>query len=302
MDDINYFIISDLHLENKLNTTPKDWGNYLYNGKKSNICILAGDIGRVDQDKYKNILDRFLKWCASIWNLVLYVPGNHEYYGVSIEKGNSIIGELCKTHNIKFMAPGVYVHNNVAIIGATLWSDVPVSCQNVIKSGMNDYYKIKGHSIENNNLYFKNELNYILEKVVMCHHDDITDIIVVTHHCPDLELARIKFSDLTEGYGTNILHNFEKYNSKLKTWVYGHTHQNRNATICGINVICNQVGYSYIMAKRYGYLNDKIRLDNDRIDESEAKYIEEMLILLSIDTCQEQDSNISDDDFSDIIN
>ena len=48
------------------------------------ILILAGDIGNPFEDIYKD----FVRYCASLFETVLLLCGNHEYYGLNMDKVN----------------------------------------------------------------------------------------------------------------------------------------------------------------------------------------------------------------------
>lgn len=70
---MNLDFISDIHLETR--TEHNRVGSSIINPTKP-ILILAGDIG-----KPESYLKDFLQYCTENWKHVLYVAGNHEYYG-----------------------------------------------------------------------------------------------------------------------------------------------------------------------------------------------------------------------------
>ena len=70
-------ILSDLHLGQGELEPPRN---------DADVVVLAGDIARPGQA---------LAWAASLGKPVLYVPGNHEFYGGSIAGTKAQLKELC---------------------------------------------------------------------------------------------------------------------------------------------------------------------------------------------------------------
>src|SRR5574343_119308 len=102
--------ISDLHLEfgNKMNIIPV--AEYL---------ILAGDICQLNcKTKYKDFLNRISKK----FKLIFIVSGNHEYYGQTIESGNTFLLSLTKTFdNVIYLNNDIYhfPNSDISILGTT---------------------------------------------------------------------------------------------------------------------------------------------------------------------------------------
>jgi predicted phosphohydrolase len=98
-------ILSDLHTE-FAEFSPPETG--------ADVVILAGDIG---------VGLGGIEWAASQFpnQPVIYVPGNHEYYGHDI----TLIDELVKQspENIHVLNNDAMVLNGVRFLGSTLWTD-----------------------------------------------------------------------------------------------------------------------------------------------------------------------------------
>ena len=69
-------IVSDLHIEYKNNTVPDPLDLIT---PEADILVLAGDIGSLY--KFDQLRNFMVKLCE-YFQLVLYVPGNHEYYKI----------------------------------------------------------------------------------------------------------------------------------------------------------------------------------------------------------------------------
>src|SRR5688572_18511992 len=100
-------IISDLHVE---------FGRVRKPVAEADVSIIAGDVGPGDLGIrwiQENIPDR----------PVIYVLGNHEFYGHRLPE---LIGELkaaTRGTNIKLLENDVVVIGGVSFLGATLWTD-----------------------------------------------------------------------------------------------------------------------------------------------------------------------------------
>jgi predicted phosphodiesterase len=80
----------------------------------ADVLILAGDIA-----VGKANTERFLTRVAKFHNHVLYIPGNHEYYGYDIHE----FAVLEVPSNVYTFNPGLIKINDVTFILATLWTN-----------------------------------------------------------------------------------------------------------------------------------------------------------------------------------
>lgn len=259
--------VSDLHLEFHCNHVDgiEEAHNLfadMLGGKRvsADNLILAGDIGNLSCKKQIDFLSTFLEWCLSRWHHVIYVPGNHEYYGTTIANGSEILKQLDERHRdagLRVLNPGRTEVDGVMIFGATLWTQIPKEESHVVKHGMGDFTHIDNHSVLDHNTLFKNQIDLLR---AWCKGSS-KPIIIVTHHAPDRDIATIPqanpfgsqflfpLTDLSAGFGTNLKCILSEFNTKdIAFWVYGHTHMNRDTTLKidesrTIRVICNQKGY-----------------------------------------------------------
>jgi predicted phosphodiesterase len=114
--------LSDLHLEfgwHELMSLEED---------KDTVLVLAGDIGTVAgrHGGGMEVLGRFLVAASVRFRAVVYVLGNHEFYNdcfdsARIDLYNKII-ELGLT-NVFLLEDTSIVFDDVAFVGATLWTD-----------------------------------------------------------------------------------------------------------------------------------------------------------------------------------
>jgi UDP-2,3-diacylglucosamine pyrophosphatase LpxH len=252
LDDISFQVVSDLHIEYKNNNIP-DPLHYIKPVAK--MLILAGDIGSL----YKfNQLRGFLQKLCIHFELVLYVPGNHEFYmqhdcnthpvsmDVLVNKLQSLENEI---DNLYILNRTSIVLNNICITGCTLWSKAEVKIPKFI-------VRIHGMTTEIYNKYHYNDLKYINRMIEYCKNNNLK-LIVVTHHCPSFNVMDNTYKMLLND--DNTMENFRKKDryvslyfsnldnllrkDKVHTWICGHIHQNFDyITNGGTRLVGNQYG------------------------------------------------------------
>jgi predicted phosphodiesterase len=120
----NFQIVSDLHIEYNSNKVPNPLTLIT---PSADILILAGDIGSFYKHEQ---LSKFLFNLCPYFKVVIYIPGNHEYYkveGYETKSMYTLIQNFIK--NMKSIS-NLYILNkssvqigDVYIAGCTLWSE-----------------------------------------------------------------------------------------------------------------------------------------------------------------------------------
>lgn len=228
-------IVSDLHIEEYDNVpNPLDFVT-----PSADILILAGDIGSF----YKiNQLTDFLTALCSYFKIVLYTPGNHEWYTMNGYEPLSFISLEKRLLAIEKKIPNLYILNrssvmigDVCITGCTLWSKPECEVPPFIVR-INGIKTIDYENMHNLDLaYLKNIINYSKKKEIK--------LIVVTHHPPTFKALegvkkRKKYISL---YATNLDYMLNK--KDIDTWVCGHVHFNFDfISTGGCRIVGNQKG------------------------------------------------------------
>jgi len=224
-------LLSDLHLE-FLKTFPKINGN-------ANLAILVGDIGKIT---CSNFID-FFKYMSETFKKVIYVPGNHEYYGkVPIcELKQMYKDELSKFPNISLLDNDTVEYDGYRFIGSTLWSN-PESAK-----GLNDFkmiHKKEGDNVVPISIYdFKamhvEAKDFIKDELAK---DDMPKILVT--HFPPLRngTSHPKYFP-PNPYFANTLEDLDFNLKNVKAWLSGHTHFSYDFEKDGIRFLSNQFGY-----------------------------------------------------------
>lgn len=234
-------IYSDLHLE---------FGKFQPPALDVDVVVLAGDIGKKHYG---------LRWAAEAFptQQIIYVCGNHEFYG---ERRDMVLSYLRKEQKkyagrVHFLNSDEIVIDGVRFLGCTLWTDFALlgetnkeQAMSAAGRSMNDYFQIRrGPSVEgrSNRLepidtlhYHESSVNWLGERL-STPFDGAT--VVVTHHAPSLASVpdRFKESLVSAAYASNLDYLVEQ--SSL--WIHGHTHDSLNYQIGGSTVLCNPRGY-----------------------------------------------------------
>lgn len=246
--NLSFQIISDLHIEYKNNIIPHP---LKYITPKSPILILAGDIGSL----YKMYqLKGFLTEVCKLFDIVFYIPGNHEYYTqqeydpVSFESLSTRLHSLEKDiNNLYILDRSSVVINDICITGCTLWSHSEVKIPKFI-------VRVHGMTTQIYNQKHHNDLKYINKMIEHCSKNKLK-LVVVTHHCPSFNILDNLKSPLYSKDNNNNRKK-DKYvslyfssldslleKSKVDTWICGHIHQNFDfVTDGGTRLIGNQFG------------------------------------------------------------
>lgn len=248
-------LVSDLHLE-ALGTRPVPPLEYL----GEDVLILAGDIisaALITEAAY----DNFVRWLYTLtqYRDVIYLPGNHEYYGSDPYLTDKWMGQLAQEAHVGLYVPtpvkpagidgiGVYRwakgSQEYAIFYGTLWSEVGSSPD--IASRISDYkYIDDGSGAGVTPEYIRQMHRKSVRKLVSLleAEDKGTRKIVATHHAPSLRSVppRYLHSPLNSAYYSNLEPVMQEYGVSL--WMHGHMHNSADYTVDGCRVVCNPAGY-----------------------------------------------------------
>lgn len=212
---MKFYYVSDIHLEHI-----PDF--YLYQVLKSfddisvnDSLILVGDI--CNPYRQLNILINYLK---NKVKYIIYISGNHEYYGSSINYTDSFISSLEKTYdNFYYLNNKKIVVNDIEILGGTGWSNV----LNNRVSNLNDFKVINGMTPEKMTLLYESYYMFLKNNI-----DNKKQQIIISHFVPCKKLINKKFkdSDLNFYFCNGIYDTL--YDCSPKYWLYGHDHNKYN--------------------------------------------------------------------------
>ena len=227
--------LSDLHFEQTANRA------YL---KKNPIrpvadtLLIGGDLMPLNS---LGQFSEFIDFLSSNWKTVIWVPGNHEFYGSDLAQ--FIAPRIDKIRdNIILCHRSTIELNGINISGCTLWSEIGKNHETAITSSLQDFNAIKWKgkklSVENYNLMHKKDIDFLSNSSVT------NSSVIISHHVPTLKNYPSKYdgSNLNQAFVSenNLL--IEKSNAAY--WIYGHHHVNtRSFMLNKTMVLTNQLGY-----------------------------------------------------------
>ncbi len=235
-------VLTDLHREfyTNINWEPKI-------SSRADLLVFAGDI----HTSYEGIKEYFQKVRTQTKAPILYVLGNHEYYGHSFTTAarmyNKVLEPIPET---TILDNFVYKVEDIVILGTTLWTDFNKERDIVAAlQGLNDFRVIRANTenydpvtpvtiikkYNQNKDWLKENLEKYSDK----------KIIVVTHHVPSYRLIHRHFkgSSLNGAFVVDMEDMINQYQPKY--WLCGHVHNFFDIQLGKTRVIVNPVGYPH---------------------------------------------------------
>jgi len=227
-------ILSDLHFE-----FHRDFGKSFVGSMDSkgvDVLIIAGDY--IPLRGVSAAADAFTLICDK-YKLahVLFVPGNHEFYGLnSIASGVSFLRSLEeKISNFHVLYNDMFCVGDLEFIGTPLWFEYDHSRDDKLSSLLNDFNLIGN---------FKRDVTAEHNKALeFLDWHCTTKSIVITHHfpLPNSVHPQFEYSNINHFFGCDLGDFITSARPKL--WVHGHTHCSFNYKYADTHIICNPFGY-----------------------------------------------------------
>jgi predicted phosphodiesterase len=234
-------IASDLHLD----LLPRMGGAdpAIIEPTDADMLVLAGDI----HDGCDGI-DRFQSWKAGAD--VIYVAGNHEYYGHVYRSKQTQIQARANEVGIHFLERSSVVLEGVRFLGATLWTDYrlfeprysqPLAMHEA-KQRLNDHRLIRmerGAFSPADALAIHAQSRQWLKEELTKPFDGKT--VVVTHHGPHPNSVHEKYKD--DFLSAAFVSDLGDLLQGADLWIHGHVHDSFHYQIGRCRVIANPAGY-----------------------------------------------------------
>lgn len=250
-------VLSDLHIDFGGHHFPDDCGE--------DLVVLAGDIceGLAGID-----------WALRAFPQVpiVYVPGNHEFYGADRDAFRATMRETIAG----LQAPRFHLLDDAAItldgwrlIGSTLWTDFRLygespadvkRAMDVCQRSLLDFRHIHvadangaNTSGANTSVAGEGVRRIVPEDTVMWHRrarqylslalasGDPAKTIVITHHGPHGKSLAPRYADDLTSAG--FISNLGPLISRTRLWIHGHTHTSFDYAVGDARVVCNPRGY-----------------------------------------------------------
>ncbi len=226
-------VLNDLHIE---------FGAFEPPGTEADVVVLAGDIG---------VGVEGLRWAGESFpgTPVVYVPGNHEFYGHDVAILERLRAEA--PANVHVLDDEQAEIGGVRFLGCVLWSDFALhgearqaSAMRSASTDMNDFAQIRRgdrafqprDALE----WHLRSRRWLAER--LC-EPFAGQTVVVTHHAPSPRSIAPRYagSPLSPAFASDLESLMETWDIAL--WVHGHLHDSFDYEVAGTRVVCNPRGY-----------------------------------------------------------
>ena len=228
-------ILSDLHLE---------FGPFTPPAVEADVVILAGDVGTGRNG---------LKWTLKTFpdRPVIYVLGNHEFYGQELQKLIGELREMARGTNVYLLENERCTIGDVTFLGATLWTDFalngdPVVSEVVAQTGITDYRRIR--TLPKYRRLRTSDTRQLHAQSRKWLEDELfglrgRKVVVVTHHAPSPESIPAAFNG--DAFNPAFASDMRQFIAEtgVKLWVHGHLHCSSDYVVGDTRILANPRGY-----------------------------------------------------------
>ncbi len=231
-------VLSDLHMSCGVIDLPRT---------DADVVVLAGDIARPQEA---------VAWASGFEQPVLYVPGNHEFYGASLSGTVQELKRLCAGTRIHLLDGDEIIIAGVRFLGTTLWTDFELFDQggqraqamHETQGFMRDFQKIRIDD-SSGRLFTPEDCAALCQSNARWLEQRLADAhpgptVVITHHAPSRQSIHPRFAGslLNGGFVSDLDRLMGAGQAQL--WIHGHTHDSFDYEVNGTRVVCNPRGYS----------------------------------------------------------
>ena len=236
--EMRLHVLSDLHLSVAPMAVP---------ASGADVVILAGDIARPREA---------IAWASGFAKPVLYVPGNHEFYGNSIAATAAELKALSAGTNIRVLDGDELVLDGVRFVGATLWTDFRLFGEGAERAEamrqaqrfIRDFSRIRAADAADaaftpadSVVLFERHAAWLAERLAAPH---VGPTVVISHHAPSRRSIHPRFAD--SPLNACFVSDAERLldGGRVRLWIHGHTHDSFDYRVNGTRVVCNPRGYA----------------------------------------------------------
>jgi Icc-related predicted phosphoesterase len=230
-------VLSDLHLSLAGMDVP---------ATDADVLVLAGDIARPEAA---------CAWAQRSDRPVIYVAGNHEYYGGDLQGTLRELRERGAAANLHVLECDAWEFRGVRFLGATLWSDFRVFADDDTRAAamaasarlIRDFQRIHVDA-QRSRLFTPHDSQALFDRSAAWLDAQLKQpfdgpTVVITHHAPSPRSVHPRFegSPLNGCFVSNLEHLIGA--ERVALWIHGHTHDSFDYTVRGTRVLCNPRGY-----------------------------------------------------------
>jgi predicted phosphodiesterase len=226
-------VVSDLHFEFQ-----RDFGAGLVQEIASGdfeVLAVAGDVSN-----FPGLRAALTLLCERVApRPVVYVLGNHECYGASLERAQAEVRELQGLlPNLSFLERESVLIQGHRFIGCTLWYAYSGQRQ-PLDASISDFEEIRG---------FRSLFPALAADSARFLQETISPgDIVITHHLPHPKSIAQRYAG--SPFNVFFLHDLAATveDGGAALWIHGHTHTSCDYVAGGTRVVCNPFGYAHAL-------------------------------------------------------
>ncbi len=225
---------------------------------KERIAVLAGDIN-TDTHPFNFVLN-VLHEHALRFKFVLFVPGNHDFYGTYIDSYADELRAYLRERKLDnvFVLSGSsreFTYDGVDFWGDTLWSGLHLDPNDglypdKVQMAMPCFNHIGVHDDSKDGYHY-----FLAEDMLKLHAEQLHDLkrflnkdttnkkVVITHFSPSMQSIdeRFKYYTFNDYFHNDLDWIIEEIGPDV--WIHGHSHFAVDYFIGKTRILCNPVGY-----------------------------------------------------------
>ena len=228
-------VLSDLHIE---------FQEFTPDPVEADVIICGGDV-HVGKNGIRFLQKAFPS------RPVIYVLGNHEFYGQKIPKLIEELKQLTTGTNVMLLENNSVEIDGLTFLGATLWTDFALygdvrSAQMDAQASMTDFRRIRVNPTyrrfkpSDAGLRFARTIEWMTKEIERLQKKPF---VMVTHHAPSPRSIpeSLRGNKLNPAYVSNLDPFVELSGASL--WIHGHIHLAQDYRIGNTRVVANPRGY-----------------------------------------------------------
>ena len=234
-------IASDLHLEFLRNLDPKE--RLIEPAEGADVLVLAGDIASGSK-----AVSMFKDWPTKS---VVFVSGNHEYYGREIGDTQESMRDEAEAAGINFhyLENQSVVIDGVRFLGATLWTDYRLNKEMTQSQHMEH---ASARLNDHRRVYYIDEI-FKAQDALEIHEESRAWLktqldepfagktVVVTHHGPHPLSTHPRY--INEPLNAAFVSDLSELLPGADLWIHGHVHDSFDYLVGRCRVVANPEGY-----------------------------------------------------------
>lgn len=229
------WILSDLHIDDV-----EDWDEPIDLGEhpEADVIIMAGDLC---DGAYSPVSWLLRTFSDTERQRMIFVPGNHEAYGIGLAKVSDLLRGLRENCGIITLDRQTVEMNGRRFLGCTQWSPLDADLDSMVA----DINAIPSFDGDKWRRRHERDRAWLLETIQ-------ADDVVITHHAPSWEglAAPMQHNPRLMSFSSGYFADLKPVIADLRPsmWVHGHTHVTRAYEVAGVPVVTNSRGRGVMSA------------------------------------------------------